>query len=671
MNMRNDSIHQVTDRASSASPGLFRARAARPLSVLGAALVFVMALLAGPGSAKAWWNDEWTLRKKIAIDTSSTGSNITETIGSIPVLVRLHVGNFRFANAKADGSDLRFVAGDDKTPLKFHFEKYDSLAGEALVWVAMPTLQPGAKTDIWLYYGNKKATAGADPKATYGSDVALVYHFTERATPALDMTVWTNNARSAGQPADGALIGTGLRSDGTNPVSIPGATSLAFAQDGPLTISAWVKPAAMQRNAVLYSRRDGANALLIGFDDGAPFFEVTSNGTTQRSAGASPVAPGGWHHIALVATSGLVTLYLDGATYASLAVSIPGLNSAATLGADTEVAAPPPPAAPPAAPAADQSGSPTEAAEPPAPAAPAAVALPGFAGEIDEFSITKAARPAGYIRASALNQGTDPSRFIGFSVDEETSSWLSGYFIVILKSVTTDGWVVIGILLIMSIASVMVMVEKNSYLSRQFKANARFLDEFRELTDDLTALAVDEEPAGKKGSKANPWRHSSLHHIYRVGAGEIQRRFAGRHAAGHVLTAEAIAAIRAALDARLVRELQQLNRMMVILTIAISGGPFLGLLGTVIGVMVTFAAIAMSGDVNINAIAPGVAGALMATVAGLGVAIPSLFGYNYLSVRIRDLSSDMQVFVDEFTTKMAEAYGAGRPNPVNERIAAE
>jgi biopolymer transport protein ExbB len=229
---------------------------------------------------------------------------------------------------------------------------------------------------------------------------------------------------------------------------------------------------------------------------------------------------------------------------------------------------------------------------------------------------------------------------------------------------------VIGILLIMSIASIMVMVEKNSYLSRQFKANARFLGEFRELTDDLTALAADEEPPGK-GSKANPWRHSSLHHIYRVGAGEIRRRFAGRHAAGHVLTAEAIAAIRAALDARLVRELQQLNRMMVILTIAISGGPFLGLLGTVIGVMVTFAAIAMSGDVNINAIAPGVAGALMATVAGLGVAIPSLFGYNYLSVRIRDLSSDMQVFVDEFTTKMAEAYGAGRPTPVNERMAAE
>jgi len=61
---------------------------------------------------------------------------------------------------------------------------------------------------------------------------------------------------------------------------------------------------------------------------------------------------------------------------------------------------------------------------------------------------------------------------------------------------------------------------------------------------------------------------------------------------------------------------------MVMLTIAISGGPFLGLLGTVIGVMITFAAIAAAGDVNVNAIAPGIAAALAATVAGLAVAIP-------------------------------------------------
>jgi biopolymer transport protein ExbB len=126
--------------------------------------------------------------------------------------------------------------------------------------------------------------------------------------------------------------------------------------------------------------------------------------------------------------------------------------------------------------------------------------------------------------------------------------------------------------------------------------------------------------------------------------------------ANHALSPQAISAIRAVLDASLVREAQKLNGKMVLLTIAISGGPFLGLLGTVLGVMITFAAIAASGDVNINAIAPGVSAALMTTVAGLFVAIPALFGYNYLSVRIKDMMSDMQVFVDEFITKVAEYH---------------
>ncbi|HKJ22178.1 MAG TPA: MotA/TolQ/ExbB proton channel family protein, partial [Gammaproteobacteria bacterium] len=92
-------------------------------------------------------------------------------------------------------------------------------------------------------------------------------------------------------------------------------------------------------------------------------------------------------------------------------------------------------------------------------------------------------------------------------------------------------------------------------------------------------------------------------------------------------------------------------------TIAISGGPFLGLLGTVMGVMITFANIAASGDVNINAIAPGISAALVATVAGLLVAIPALFGYNYLASRIKNISSDMHVFVDEFVSKAEEQYG--------------
>ncbi len=104
------------------------------------------------------------------------------------------------------------------------------------------------------------------------------------------------------------------------------------------------------------------------------------------------------------------------------------------------------------------------------------------------------------------------------------------------------------------------------------------------------------------------------------------------------------------------RESGLLTRLMVLLTIAISGGPFIGLLGTVLGVMITFAVIAASGDVNVNAIAPGIAAALMATAAGMAVAIPALFGYNYLNSRIKTITSDMRVFNDELVTKLAENY---------------
>jgi biopolymer transport protein ExbB len=129
-----------------------------------------------------------------------------------------------------------------------------------------------------------------------------------------------------------------------------------------------------------------------------------------------------------------------------------------------------------------------------------------------------------------------------------------------------------------------------------------------------------------------------------------------------MLSPQALAVIRAALDAGLIHETQRLNSLLVLLTIAISGGPFLGLLGTVFGVMITFAAVAAAGDVTINAIAPGIAAALLATVTGLAVAIPALFGYNYFVTRIRNITQQMQVFADELIARMAD--GAHGPAPV-------
>jgi biopolymer transport protein ExbB len=147
--------------------------------------------------------------------------------------------------------------------------------------------------------------------------------------------------------------------------------------------------------------------------------------------------------------------------------------------------------------------------------------------------------------------------------------------------------------------------------------------------------------------------------LYHHGMRETMKRFEGQAAGAdrvRSLSPQSIEAIRASLDASVTRLTQRLNANMVWLTVAISGGPFLGLLGTVVGVMITFAAIAASGDVNINAIAPGTAAALVATVAGLGVAIPCLFGYNYLNTRVKEIAADMHVFADEFVARIAETY---------------
>jgi biopolymer transport protein ExbB len=656
-----------------------RTRGERKLrsGTLNLSIVMVLALAAiatlWPGPAAAWWNDQWTLRKKITIDTGASGASISEPIGSTPILVRLHVGNFRFGSAKEDGGDLRFVASDDKTPLKFHVEKFDSLLGEALVWVSVPDLRPGTKSDLWLYFGNPKAPAATDTKGTYDSDTLLVYHFAERGTPAQDSSAWANGAQSVVPLVEGAIIGQGARFDGQTTLTLPGSPSLIVPEGGALTWSAWVKMPAPQPRAVLYARREGANSLVIGLDNGVPFVEVTNGGDVQRSGEGTPIAPETWHHVAMTANNGQIILYVDGNPLSTAAASLPTMTGAALIGGDA--AAPVSGAssanAPDGAPAAAASGG-----NPPEGATAAAAGSDGFVGDIDELQIAKVARPAGFIKLAAIGQGSEQSKLIAFSVDEETASWFSGYFAIILKSVTLDGWVVIGLLTIMAVVSWIVMINKISYLNRVAKANALFLRHFSEAAVDLDSLLrFDEAGEGVAGlgdlvakKDRKTIRNSSLYHLFHRGMQEIRRRFAVEGRA-RTLSAQSIQAIRAVLDSGYVRETQRLNKAMVVLTIAISGGPFLGLLGTVIGVMITFASIAATGDVNVNAIAPGISAALVATVAGLAVAIPALFGYNYLITRIKNTTSEMHVFIDEFVTRMAESYHALADDP--HKIAAE
>ncbi len=636
--------------------------------LLNGPIVLVIFALAAwwPAPAAAWWNDQWTLRKKITIDTGASGAGISDPIGSSPVLVRLHIGNFRFGAAKDDGSDLRFVAADDKTPLKHHVEKYDSLLGEALIWVGVPDLKPGAKSEIWLYYGNAKAPAAVDAKGTYDADQVLVYHFAESGSPPLDSSAWANNAQGPATGADGAIIGRGARLDGQSAIGLPASPSLAVADNAEWSWSLWVKMTAPQPHAELFSRTDGTNGISIGLDNDVPYLELTNGGAKQRTPDGAAVSAGTWHHLAITAKPNQIVLYVDGNSFATLSATLPAMAGPEQLGS----------AAQPAAPASGDAANPAGAAAPAdaaagaaaggsaSPAAPSTAAGAGFAGDVDELEIAKVARPPGFIKFAAIGQGPDQAKLISFSVDEENAGWFSGgYFSVILRSVTLDGWVVIGLLGIMAVVSWIVMYDRVSYLNRVARGNRAFLKHFREAAmNDLTGLLqldqqeTDASFGGAVSAKARKTILAApLFRLFHLAANEIRRRFSG-NGSRHVLSPQAIESIRAMLDSGFVHETQRLNRLMVMLTIAISGGPFLGLLGTVVGVMITFAAIAASGDVNVNAIAPGIAAALVATVAGLGVAIPSLFAYNYLITRIKDATSEMQVFVDELITRIAESY---------------
>jgi len=419
--------------------------------------------------------------------------------------------------------------------------------------------------------------------------------------------------------------------DGTAGITIPAGRGLLATPETGFTLSTWLKFDAEQNEAPLFDWSGVEGRLDVHVVGATPRLRYTdATGAVQEALASAPLALARWQHVALAGTADGLTLYVDGAPAAALPGVTPTLNGPLAIGA------------------------PTDAAQ-------------GFAGQIDEFGVAATARSAEWIRFAARGQAAD-SLLLAYGEDgQQDAGGGESYFATILHNVTLDGWVVIVLLVIMAAISWVVMLSKGMIVNRIRRDNAAFLAQFARLGARQVGRLDSDDAGDDEGSPlltALSGRHqhfesSNIYRIYHAGVQEMQHRTpraVGAQAAELNLSAQAVNAIKATMDGTLVRELQKLNSQMVLLTIAISGGPFLGLLGTVVGVMITFAAIAASGDVNVNAIAPGIAAALVATVAGLAVAIPALFGYNYLGSRIKEISSDMHVFVDEFVAKIAEQH---------------
>jgi biopolymer transport protein ExbB/TolQ len=207
---------------------------------------------------------------------------------------------------------------------------------------------------------------------------------------------------------------------------------------------------------------------------------------------------------------------------------------------------------------------------------------------------------------------------------------------------TTEGKITICTLVVVSLFSWTVIITKFRQIWVAKRASKKFFNTFRDTRDPMEiarkGLEFDGSPAFE---------------VYYAGAQELEYQLKHNpvqiQGKKHISTTS-FESVRVALERTVGAEALSLEKGMIVLSTAVAGGPFIGLLGTVWGVMETFSGIARANSASLTAMAPGVAGALIATVIGLLVAIPAMFAYNFMVTSIRAITQDLDLFVSEFST---------------------
>jgi biopolymer transport protein TolQ len=220
----------------------------------------------------------------------------------------------------------------------------------------------------------------------------------------------------------------------------------------------------------------------------------------------------------------------------------------------------------------------------------------------------------------------------------------SGGIAFALNHATLEGKITIVTLLIFSLVSWTVIVNKFRQLGRAKKRTRRFLAAYSEASAPLDVYEQGQQKV---------FNGSPMYDVYMTGCEELVKqteRYGGK------IPLHGMSAVRIALERGLGEAAVSLESGMIILATAISGGPFIGLLGTVWGVKDTFSGIARAQQASLTAMAPGVAAALIATVTGLMVAIPSLFCYNFLLTKVKALTMEADNFAAHLETVFATEY---------------
>ncbi|HEY2900934.1 MAG TPA: protein TolQ [Polyangia bacterium] len=200
---------------------------------------------------------------------------------------------------------------------------------------------------------------------------------------------------------------------------------------------------------------------------------------------------------------------------------------------------------------------------------------------------------------------------------------------------------VLGLLILMSVASWFVIGSKTLYLSNAASRSTKFQDVFWKTgrLDEIWRISEASAP-------------SPVGEVFRAGYTELaklqkRRQEQSAEPAGEAMLGD-IESIQRALDRARTTAIMEMESRVPLLGTTASAAPFIGLFGTVWGIMNSFRNIGSKGAANLATVAPGIAEALVATAIGLVAAIPAVMAYNFFSRRIRVISSDMETFSSDF-----------------------
>jgi biopolymer transport protein TolQ len=217
---------------------------------------------------------------------------------------------------------------------------------------------------------------------------------------------------------------------------------------------------------------------------------------------------------------------------------------------------------------------------------------------------------------------------------------LGGEKLDILGLVLSASGVVMGVLCLLaffSLVSWYIIGYKFFYLHRAQSESARFLENFWK-SKRLDAIY----------QTAEELKRSPISQMFRAGYVELSKIKSQEGPSSQTTWLGDLQSIERALQRAETNELTHLESMVPFLATTGSAAPFVGLFGTVWGIMNSFRSIGEKGAANLATVAPGIAEALIATAIGLMAAIPAVVAYNYFVRRIKVLSSEMEAFSNDF-----------------------